>query len=170
MNIQILDVYGATAPVLMVGTLFSRSIQPRGAVRKSVCTASVSFRLLRSVACVAVLAFLSSGCTDSHHGHAKVPPSEAFTADEEQHPVYFFAPGCPDCREVDETVISELTDRGFVIDKVNVDTPEGFESLRSVKERLGGRLDVLAPIMVYRGKLLRRYEEIRDFFLTESFL
>lgn len=139
----------------------ARSVKVKSRPRQIRCT----------IAFMGLLQCAGSGCSDSHPTLAEVSSREASREvgeEEERYVVYFLAPGCPDCQEVDETVVPELSGRGFLVDKVNVETPEGFQLLRAIEDRLGATCEVLAPVIVISDTVVCGPSRIREFFFGAS--
>ena len=114
-----------------------------------------------SSAILAIAAIALAGCVGDERAASTAPEEPAATIDGEST-LYFFSPGCPDCEEVERTVVPELTDRGVELARIDVETPEGFARLRQAEQDAKRTIDVLAPVIVHEKRVLVGPDEIRS--------
>lgn len=103
------------------------------------------------------------GTTASRSGGPE-SPSAASALPEAPTAVYFFAPGCPDCEEVERLVLPSVVEGGVRIERVNVEEPAGFDRIHGLQRRHGISAEALAPALLFEGRLLMGPKAIREFF------
>ncbi|MBN1421084.1 MAG: hypothetical protein JXP34_20095 [Planctomycetes bacterium] len=116
---------------------------------------------------IGLTVFAAAACR-RQEGLSPSPPAPSPTAERREHGaafLFFFSHGCPECAEVEATVLPEVIDALSIGDpeRVDVETSEGLERLLREEERLGFRCDVTAPILIVRGTVLKGLGEMRGF-------
>lgn len=115
---------------------------------------------------VALLGILGAGCVDSERG---IPTpvcnaSQPSAAGDQQHVLYFYSEGCPDCADVKENVIPLLLQNGILIEEICVDRDEGLHRMLEMERLYQVNIDTLAPVMLFDSAVLQGSRAIQEFF------
>lgn len=80
--------------------------------------------------------------------------------------IYFRDPDCPDCHEVERSLLPAILDQEALapvsVHSIDVTTPAGARALLRMEQTVGLECRVLAPVLVVRGRPLCGIESIRE--------